>query len=74
MNQELGNEPASSLPACGAQQPGQAIEVASARLAWARRRLSLAELTGDLCQARYAGAAVASITAELAGLADGASR
>jgi hypothetical protein len=50
------------------------IEAASERLARAQFGLSQAEVSGDLCGARYARSAVASISATLVALTSGAAR
>src|ERR1700733_15030100 len=57
------------LLTCGAPDPDSASGQVRARLEEAQFLQALADLNGDFCQARWARAAVASITARLQALA-----
>lgn len=61
--------PTARLLTCGAPDPDGARRKVRARLEEAQFLQALADLNGDLCQARWTRAAVASITARLQALA-----
>lgn len=73
MHAQPVEEPSSGAQADNTRQSHHLSEATSERLAWAKRELSEAERSGDLCAAGYAQSRVASVSSDLAILTNGAS-